>query len=168
MAQAADNRALAAMVRSERVRALSLGNDVLSRRAHASLRAARQRRGAWRRRMGAMYSDIDEARAQHAAIKQIVERHAGKAADYRALRRVLELCRRAVVAVEDRYCREKMRLVEDFAAELFSQAAMREAFLKREILNALELFHSRLYSLETGRRKNRLPEAALRAGAFRP
>jgi hypothetical protein len=119
-----------------------------------------------------MYSDIDEARAQHAAIKQIVERYVGEMSaprgDYRALRRVLELCRRAAAAVDDRYCREKMRLVEDFAAELFSQAATRGAFLKREILNALELFNSRLYSLETGRRKNRLPDAALRAEAFRP
>ena len=98
-----------------------------------------------------MYSDIDEARTQHAALKLIVDRHAGAAADYRALRRVLDLCRRAA-AIDDRYCRDKLRLVEDFAAEMFSHGEGRAPFLKQQILNALELFHSRLYSLESLRR----------------
>jgi signal transduction protein with GAF and PtsI domain len=99
-----------------------------------------------------MYSDIDEARAQHAALKQIVERHAGAAADYRALRRVLELCRRAAGAIDDRYCRDKLRLVEDFAAEMLCHGEQRTQFLKQQILDALELFCSRLYSLEFLRR----------------
>ncbi|HEV3007908.1 MAG TPA: hypothetical protein VGX52_02605 [Burkholderiales bacterium] len=99
-----------------------------------------------------MYSDLDEARAQHAALKLIVERHAGAAADYRALRRVLELCRRASEAVDDRYCRDKLRLVEDFSAEMFSHGEHRAQFLRQQVLNALELFSSRLYSLEILRR----------------
>jgi len=106
-----------------------------------------------------MYSDIDDARAHHAALKQIVERHAGVAADYRALRpdyralrRVLELCRRAADAIDDRYCRDKLRLVEDFSAEMLVQGQSRTEFLKQQILNALELFRSRLYSLEMLRR----------------
>lgn len=108
-----------------------------------------------------MYPDIDEARAHHAALKQIVERHVGAASDYRALRRVLELCRRAAAAVDDRYCRDKLRLAEDFAAEMFSHGEHRRwdrdsmpgaQFLKTQILGALELFHSRLYSLEALRR----------------
>jgi hypothetical protein len=98
-----------------------------------------------------MYSDIDEARAQHELLRQIVERHAG-AADYRALRRLLEYCRRAAAAVDDRYCRDKLRLVEDCAAEMFSHGEERTAFLKQRILDALELFASRLYSLEVVRR----------------
>lgn len=98
-----------------------------------------------------LYSDIDDARAQHAALKEIVERHAG-AADYRTLRRVLELCRRAAAAIDDRYCRDKLRLVEDFAAEMLSHGEQRTQFLRQHILNALELFHSRLYSLEIVRR----------------
>ena|SRR5574339_175264 len=100
-----------------------------------------------------MYSDLDEARAQHAALRLIVERHAGAAPDYRALRRVLDLCRRAATAVDDRYCRDKLRIVEDFSAELFSQAEARSQFLKQQILDALELLHSRLYSLEVMRRR---------------
>lgn len=99
-----------------------------------------------------MYPDIDEARNLHAGLKALVDRHVGDAPDYRALRRTLDLCRRAVDAVDDRYCRDKVRLVEDFAAELFSHAGSRADFLKREILAALELFHSRLYSLEILRR----------------
>lgn len=102
--------------------------------------------------MATMHSDIDEARAQHAALKQIVERHAGAAVDYWALRRVLELCRRAAEAIDDRYCRDKLRLVEDFCAEMFSHGEPRAQFLRQQVLNALELFNSRLYSLEILRR----------------
>jgi hypothetical protein len=108
-----------------------------------------------------MYPDIDEARGHHALLRQIVDRHAGAAIDYRALRRVLDLCRRAAAAVEDRYCRDKLRLIEDFAAEMFSHSEhgrwerdsiSGEQFLKQQILDALELFSSRLYSLESLRR----------------
>jgi hypothetical protein len=100
-----------------------------------------------------MFSDIDQARAHHAGLKLIVERHPGAESDYRALRRVLDLCRRAAEAIDDRYCRDKLRLVEDFSAEMFSHGESRAQFLKQQILNALELFHSRLYSLEAGRRR---------------
>jgi len=103
-----------------------------------------------------MYSDIEEARARHDLLRQIVERHgavAGAVAtDFRALRRVLDHCRIAAAAVEDRYCRDKLRLVEDFAAEMFSRGESRTPFLRQRILDALELFRSRLYSLERLRR----------------
>ena len=98
-----------------------------------------------------MYPDIDKARAQHAALRKIVECHVG-AADWRTLHRVLDLCRRAAVAIEDRYCRDKLRLVEDFSAEMFSHGESRAPLLKQRILDALDLFASRLYSLETRRR----------------
>jgi len=99
-----------------------------------------------------MYSDLDDARAHHALLKQIVERHAGAEADYRALRRVLDLCGRAAAAIDDRYCHDKLRLVEDFSAEMLVHGHERTEFLKQQILNALELFRSRLYSLEMLRR----------------
>ena len=99
-----------------------------------------------------MYSDIDEARALHAMLRQIVDHHAGAAVDFRALRRVLEACRRAGAAIDDGYCRDKLRLVEDFAAELFSHGESRAQFLRQQILDALELFASRLYSIESRRR----------------
>jgi hypothetical protein len=112
-----------------------------------------------------MYSDIDEARLHQAALKQIVERHAGAATDFRALRRVLELCRRAAAAIDDRYCRDKLRLVEDFSAELFSHGEQRAQFLRQQILDALELFYSRLYSIESLRRS--AVRSELRAHAHR-
>lgn len=110
-----------------------------------------------------MYSDLDEARAHQASLRQIVDRHAGAGSDFRALRRVLDLCRRAAEAIDDRYCRDKLRLVEDFAAEMFAHAEhvkwQRESmsgadFLKQQIVGALELFSSRLYSIEMLRRSS--------------
>jgi hypothetical protein len=110
-----------------------------------------------------MYADIDEAREHHAALRRVLEQ-AGAGADYRALRRVLELCRRAGAAVDDAYCRDKLRLVEDFAAEMLSRVGQREQYLRQQILGALELFHSRLYSMEAMRRaaariRSKSPEA---------
>ena len=108
-----------------------------------------------------MTTDLDQARSHHAMLRQLVERHSGAAIDFRALRRVLDLCRRAAEAIDDRYCREKLRLVEDFAAEMFSHSEhdkwQRDSvsgaeFLKAQILSALELYHSRLYSIEMLRR----------------
>lgn len=110
-----------------------------------------------------MHCDLDEARAHHASLRQIIERHSGVASDFRALRRVLDLCRRAADAIDDRYCREKLRLVEDFAAEMFAHSEhdkwQRESisgaeFLKQQIVGALELFSSRLYSIEMVRRSS--------------
>ena len=110
-----------------------------------------------------MYSDLDEARAHQASLRQIVDRHAGAGSDFRALRRVLDLCRRAADAIDDRYCRDKLRVVEDFAAEMFAHGEhvkwQRESmsgadFLKQQIVGALELFSSRLYSIEMLRRSS--------------
>lgn len=107
------------------------------------------------------YPDLEEARRHHAALKSLIERHAGDAADLRALRRAVDLCRGAAEAVNDAYCREKIRLAVEFAAELLSQGEharwRRDSlsgadFLRRQALNALELFQSRLYSLECMRR----------------
>jgi hypothetical protein len=107
------------------------------------------------------YADLEEARRHHAALKRLIERHAGDAADLRALRRAVDLCRGAAEAVNDAYCREKIRLAAEFAAELLAHAEharwRRDSvsgvdFLKQQALNALELFQSRVYSLETMRR----------------
>lgn len=65
---------------------------------------------------------------------------------------MLDLCRRAAAAIDDRYCLDKLRLVEDFAAEMFSRGEQRTEYLKQKIQDALELFGSRLYSLEMRRR----------------
>ena len=107
------------------------------------------------------YDDLEQARRHHAALKSIIERHAGDAADLRALRRAMDLSRGAAEAVNDPYCREKIRVAAEYAAELLAngeharwrrQSLSGVDFLKQQALNALELFLSRLYSLEWMRR----------------
>lgn len=84
-------------------------------------------------------------------------RHAGQAADARALRRVLALCEAAGSATQDPYCREKLRLIGEYAAEMLGNgdrarwgrdAVSGAEFLRQQVLNALELLASRLYSME--------------------
>jgi signal transduction protein with GAF and PtsI domain len=108
-----------------------------------------------------VYADLEEARQYHGALKSIITRHAGDGADLRAMGRVVELCRSAAEAVEDGYCREKIRLVAEYGSELLAHAEHARwqrpsisgaQFLKQQALNALELFQSRLYSLEATRR----------------
>jgi light-regulated signal transduction histidine kinase (bacteriophytochrome) len=105
------------------------------------------------------YPDIQRAREGQSALQRIVQAHAGTAADLRALRRVVDLCRDVGEAIEDDYCREKVRLVAEYAAELLSHDEHRARgamagvdFLREQIRSALELLESRLYSLERARR----------------
>jgi hypothetical protein len=101
--------------------------------------------------------DVAEARRLQAALRELFTRHTGGAPDFRALRRVLCLCQAASNALDDAYCREKLRLVGEYAAELFAHrdhakwgrdSASGVEFLRQQVLNALELCASRLYSLE--------------------
>lgn len=102
-------------------------------------------------------ADFREARRLHAMLRELFVSHAGTAPDFRSLRQVLLLCDVASRAVEDGYCRGKLRLVGDYAAELFARtdharwgrdSASGAHFLRQQVLNALELYASRLYSLE--------------------
>lgn len=105
--------------------------------------------------------DIETARRHHRALKQFFIAHTAEAADLRALQYVLTLCDSAGAALHDDYCREKLRLVGEYAAELLGRgdhakwgqdAPAGREFLRQQVLNALELFASRLYSLEALRR----------------
>lgn len=102
-------------------------------------------------------SNMAEARWLHAALRDFFVRHVGESPDLRALARVLGLCGAAARAVDDAYCREKLRLTGEYAAEMLSQrdhskwgrdSTSGVEFLRQQILNALELYASRLYSLE--------------------
>ncbi len=104
---------------------------------------------------------FEEAREAHAALRDIFIRHSGAGACYRTLRRVLALCEAASSAVDEGYCREKIRVVAEYAAELLAHSehakwgrdsARGAEFLRQQVLNALELYASRLYSLEALRR----------------
>ena len=105
------------------------------------------------------YPDIDRASNGQQALRRIIDAYAGPGADLRALRRVVDLCREVQDAIEDDYCREKIRSVAEYSAELLSQAEHRTRgalsgvdFLRQQIRAALELLQSRLYSLEQARR----------------
>jgi len=105
------------------------------------------------------YPDIDRARDGQDALRRIIDGYAGPGADLRALRRVVDVCRELQDAVEDDYCREKIRAIAEYSAELLSQAEHRTRgalsgidFLRSQIRAALELLQSRLYSLERTRR----------------
>jgi len=105
------------------------------------------------------YPDIDRARDGQQALRRIIDAYAGPGADLRALRRVVDLCREVQDAMEDEYCRDKIRTIAEYSAELLSQAEHRARgplsgidFLRQQIRGALELLQSRLYSLEQCRR----------------
>jgi hypothetical protein len=101
-------------------------------------------------------ADLEAARSQHSALKLIIARHVGSNADLRALRRVVDLCTGLSEALDDEYCREKVRVVCEYACEMFAHSEHHRwgvDFLKRQICDALELIDSRLYSLELIRRR---------------
>lgn len=102
-----------------------------------------------------LIADLEAARSHHSAIKLIVMRHVGSDADLRALRRVVDLCRGLSDLLDDDYCREKVRVLAEYAAEMLAHGEPHRwgvDFLKRQIADALELIDSRLYSLELRRR----------------
>ena len=98
------------------------------------------------------YSDINQARNHQASLKDLVQRHPGSGADWRALRRALALCKAATDAIDDDYCRAKLNSVTEYTGELFARSAgERRDLLKQLILEALELYGSRLYRIEMTR-----------------
>lgn len=119
------------------------------------------------------YPDIERAREGQALVRRIVEGYTGPGADRRALRRVVDQCRELADAVDDEYCREKVHVVAEYAAELLSQGEHRARgalsgvdFLRQQIRAALELFQSRLYSLERARRLGQHFERTAFRGAY--
>ena len=111
------------------------------------------------------YPDIQRAREGGNALQRIIESYAGIGADLRALRRVVDVCREMSEAIEDEYCREKVRVIAECSAELLSRDEHRARgaipgadFLRQQIRSALELLESRLYSLERARRFGPLGE----------
>ena len=97
------------------------------------------------------YPDIERVRDAEAALRRILDGHAGPGPDRRALRRVVDLCRGMAEAIDDSYCQEKIHLLTEYCAELLSQG-QRIDFLRQQIRGTLELLQSRLYSLERSRR----------------
>lgn len=104
---------------------------------------------------------IEAARRHIASLREMVRRHAKAGPDRRALRRLLALCQAAGEAVDDDYCRAKLQLASELGTELFASgehgrwrrdSMSGTVFLALQVLNALELCSSRLYSLEAVQR----------------
>ena len=104
-----------------------------------------------------METNIGLVRGHLGALQDIVRKHSAGGPDWRALRRVVALCAEAGEALEDDYCRAKLHLIAERAAELLAsteQGRWRRdsmsgaVFLTLQILNALELCYTRLDSLE--------------------
>jgi hypothetical protein len=102
-------------------------------------------------------SNMAEARRLHAALREFFARHSGALPDFRGLGRVLALCEAAARAADDAYCHERLRITGEYASEMLSKrdharwgrdSSSGVEFLRQQILNALELYASRLYSLE--------------------
>jgi hypothetical protein len=127
-------------------------------RDSGAARAAAQ----WRRDRSMITADLEAARQKLTALKLIVARHVGSEADPRALRRVVDLCGGLSQALEDDYCREKVRVVAEYGSEMLAHGEPHRwgiDFLKQQIIAALELIDSRLYSLEFLRRAAGHPAA---------
>jgi len=106
--------------------------------------------------------DLDLARQQLDSLKGLFARHSGEA-DARALRWLVTLCRGA--GIDDEYCRSKLATVEELGAEMFTHGGHRRFStdsLRQRILDALELFESRLYSLTMLRSPRQLASSIAR------
>lgn len=96
---------------------------------------------------------MSQTESKLAALQRVIDEHAGSGADLRRLHRALALSREICAALDDDYCRRKLLVVEECAAELcVGQARPRGAipgadYLRQRIHEALELVQSRLYSL---------------------
>jgi len=106
------------------------------------------------------FADLDEARRLHGGLLEIVLHRPGGWADRVALSEILELCRAASAAIEDAQCVEQLRIVAQFAADLFSDQGHKKwdrgkvsgaDFLRLEIVRTLHLFSRRLSEIEAAR-----------------
>jgi hypothetical protein len=112
-----------------------------------------------------MDTNVSLVRSHLTALQDLVRKHSAGGPDWRALRRAVTLCEQASDALDDDYCRAKLHVVSEYCAELFSSpehgrwrrdSISGAVFLALQILNALELCSSRLYSLEATRLGARL------------
>jgi hypothetical protein len=119
-----------------------------------------------------VYKDIREVREHYAALRDLIAQHAGGRDDAAARAKVFVLCEAARAVLDDAECRQRLRLVEQHAAELFSSDRHRKwdraqmsgsDYLRLQILIALEGVNTRLFFLDA-MRDRQLPHPAHPAG----
>jgi hypothetical protein len=104
-----------------------------------------------------VYKDIREVREYYAALRDLVAQNPGGREDAVTLGNVSVLCEAAIAALEDPECRQRLRLVDQHAADLFSAEEHRKwdrpqmtgaDYLRLQILIALEGINTRLFFLD--------------------
>ena len=119
-----------------------------------------------------MYKDIRQVREHYAALRDLIAQALGGRDDVATRAQVSVLCEAAIATLDDGECRQRLRAVDRYAAELFSDDQHRKwdrehmsgaAYLRLQILIALEAVNTRLFFLEALR--DRAPH---QAGALRP
>lgn len=107
-----------------------------------------------------MYKDLVEVREHYAAIRDLIAENPGGREDAATLGNVSVLCEAAIAALEDPECRQRLRLVDQHAAQLFSAEEHRKwdrprmtgaDYLRLQILIALEGVNTRLFFLSATR-----------------
>jgi hypothetical protein len=102
--------------------------------------------------------DFAAARKHYQVMREVIIHHPGGWRDDPSIRRMQQSCMAARRAVEDRECSQYIEAIEVYAADLFSELDHRRwarkqmtgaDFLRLQILQELEAFHSRLLTLET-------------------
>jgi hypothetical protein len=107
-----------------------------------------------------VYKDISEVREHYAAIRDLIAENPGGREDAVTLGNVSVLCEAAIAALEDPECRQRLRLADRYAAELFSGEEHRKwdrpqmtgaDYLRLQIMIALEGVNTRLFFLSAMR-----------------
>jgi hypothetical protein len=116
--------------------------------------------------------DIREVREHYAALRDLIADNPGGRDDAATLGNVSVLCEAAIAALEDPECRQRLRLVDQHAAELFSREEHRKRdrprmsgadYLRLQIMIALEGVNTRLFFL-SALRDREIPRLAHPAG----
>jgi CheY-like chemotaxis protein len=117
------------------------------------------------------FNDLDEARALHGALMEVLVAHTGGRDNPTALARVEQLCDAATNALDDVECRVAMRGVKSYTRLLFSQDGHVDIdagslsgldYLRLRIHNALSAFRGRLNAMEAERLLRQRTEFELR------
>ena len=115
-----------------------------------------------------MYKDIRQVREHYAALRDLISQNPGGREDAATLGNVSVLCEAAITALDDPECRQRLRLVERHAAELFSHEEHRKwqrpqmtgaDYLRLQIMIALEGINTRLFFLDAMRDRD-IPHSA--------
>jgi CheY-like chemotaxis protein len=117
------------------------------------------------------FNDLDEARALHGALMEVLAAHTGGRNDPKALMRVDQLCDAATRALDDLECRVALRGIKSYSKLLFSEdgpagidggSISGVDYLRLRIYNTLSAFRGRLNLIEAERLLHQRTEFELR------